>query len=119
MKSTLRETEINLISEGSRLEGRIQLDSVTRVHGTLIGEVRAPEGSTLVLAETGVIEGTIQGDTVLVDGFVRGDIAASRKIRISGSGRVIGNLRAPSVEIEFGAHFEGKALSGKLTPEPA
>ena len=104
------ESSTNIIAEGTRIEGTTTFDNVTRVHGTLVGEVRGKPGSTIVLAESSVTEGTVHGDTILVDGFVRGDISAEKKLTISGTGRVIGNIRAPSVVIEFGAHFEGRSI---------
>jgi cytoskeletal protein CcmA (bactofilin family) len=113
------ETSLNIVGENTRLEGKISLDNVSRVHGTLIGEVCAAPGSLLVLGETSVVEGTIVGDTVMIDGFVRGDIVASTKVVVSGTGRVIGNIRAPSLKIEFGAYFEGRSLMESLTSGPA
>src|SRR5690606_28692184 len=56
----VRESAINIIAEGTRLEGTVTFDQVARVHGTLSGEVRANPGSTLILAETAVVEGNIQ-----------------------------------------------------------
>jgi cytoskeletal protein CcmA (bactofilin family) len=102
------ETSINLVSEGTHIEGKIVFDQISRVHGTLAGNVLAKPGSTLILAETAVVEGNIQADTLMIDGFVRGDIVASTRVVISGSGRVIGNIRTPSLLIDFGAHFEGQ-----------
>jgi cytoskeletal protein CcmA (bactofilin family) len=108
MSLEIREAEVNLVAEGTRLEGKLRFDQVTRVHGTLVGEVHAQEGSTLILGETSVTEGVIHADTLWVDGFVRGDIVARKRVVISRTGRVIGDIRAPSLEVQFGSYFEGK-----------
>lgn len=105
---TIVETEINVIAEGTRIEGKLHFDHVSRVHGTLVGEVTASPGSTLILAESSLVKGNIQADTLLVDGFVEGDITASTKVVVSGTGRVIGNIRTHSLSIEYGGHFEGQ-----------
>jgi cytoskeletal protein CcmA (bactofilin family) len=110
----IHETAINMISEGTRLEGRFVFDQMCRVHGTLHGEVSARPGSTLILSETSLVEGTIHGDTVMVDGFVRGDIIARTRVVVSPSGRVVGNIRTPSLKLEFGAHFEGRCIMENL-----
>ena len=112
MSTTLdvRESAINVIAEGTRVEGTITFDRVARVHGTLVGEVKANPGSTLILAETAVVEGGVQADTLLIDGYVRGDVSAKTKVVISGTGRVIGNIKTPSLTIDFGAYFEGRCL---------
>jgi cytoskeletal protein CcmA (bactofilin family) len=104
---TISESAINIVSEGTRVEGTIVFDQISRVHGTLVGEVQARPGSTLILSETSVVEGNIHADTLMVDGFVRGDIRATGKVVVSGTGRVLGNIATPSLTIEFGAFFEG------------
>jgi len=104
---TVSETRINFISENSRIEGEIRLDHLTRVHGTLVGTVHCQKGSMLILGESAVVEGDIHADTLIVDGYVRGNIDATKKVSISSSGRVIGNISAPDIDIQFGAHLEG------------
>jgi cytoskeletal protein CcmA (bactofilin family) len=117
----VQETTTNLIAEGTRIEGNSTFDQVTRVHGTLIGDVRGLTGSLIILSESAVVEGTIHADTIIVDGFVRGDIIAQKKITLSGTSRVIGNIKTPSLVIEFGAHFEGNSLTdgGQAASQPA
>lgn len=106
----ISESAINIIAEGTHVEGKIVFDKISRVHGTLTGEVHAQAGSTLILAETSLVEGNISADTLVIDGFVRGNIEAKTKVIVSGSGRVVGNIKTPSLQIEFGAYFEGKSF---------
>lgn len=114
------ETLLTLVSEGTQLEGKIVFDQVARVHGILKGEVTAQPGSTLILGETSLVEGNIHADTLMIDGFVRGDIHANTRVVISGTGRVIGNIQTPSLVVDFGAHFEGKCKmeTGRPAPSP-
>lgn len=107
---SIQEVSVSVMGAGSRLEGKIHLDGVTRVHGTLAGEVTANANSTLILCETSVVEGSIRGDTVVVDGYVEGDIFAQTKVVVSRTGRVIGNISTPSLCVEFGAHFDGRCF---------
>ncbi|OFZ54285.1 MAG: hypothetical protein A2428_06820 [Bdellovibrionales bacterium RIFOXYC1_FULL_54_43] len=106
--TSITESAINFIGEGTKIEGKIAFGKISRVHGVLVGEVLAENGSTLILSETGVVEGNISADILVVDGFVHGDILARTRVVISRTGRVIGNIRAPSLAVEFGAYFEGK-----------
>jgi cytoskeletal protein CcmA (bactofilin family) len=113
MSGEIQETSINIVGEGTRVEGEIVFDQVTRVHGVLVGKIRAKEGSTLILGETAVVEGNIDADTLIVDGYVLGDVSARKRLVISRTGRVIGNIHAPNVRVEFGAYFEGRcAMEG-------
>jgi cytoskeletal protein CcmA (bactofilin family) len=121
MSATIVETEITLISENSKIEGRVLVERSARIHGTIIGELDAAAGSQVVLAETGVIEGNIRGDQLWIEGFVRGDITATTRVVISSTGRVIGNVVTPSLKMDFGGYFEGqcKAIKGDLQASPA
>lgn len=105
------ESEITLLSQGSLIKGDVTFDRMTRVHGRIEGRVKGLTGSVIVIGETASVHGEIDGDEVIVDGFVYGDISASSKVTISESGRLIGNVRAPKFEVKFGSHFEGKAVS--------
>jgi cytoskeletal protein CcmA (bactofilin family) len=107
------ESSINIVSEGTRLEGKIVFEAISRVHGELYGEISGRPGSTLILAETSMTEGNIDGDVVWIDGFVRGKVRASTRVVVSQTGRVIGEIRAPSVRIETGAHFDGSCAAGE------
>lgn len=104
----LHETSVNIIAEGTRIEGKAVFDQVSRFHGTLVGEAHAREGSTLILSESSVIEGDVFADTLRVDGYVQGNIRARTRVIVSGTGRVVGNIETPSLKLEFGAYFEGR-----------
>jgi len=119
MSTTLNESEINIISEGSRLEGRVSFQHISRVHGILHGEVSADDGSILVLCETSVVEGSIQADTLMIDGYVKGDITAKTRVVVSRTGRVLGNIKTPNLSIQFGAYFEGRCtMDSEPHPRP-
>ncbi|MFZ9594595.1 MAG: bactofilin family protein [Bdellovibrionia bacterium] len=117
----LIESTINIIAEGTRIEGKVTFENISRVHGVLIGEVHTQKNSTLVIAESAWVEGNIHADVLIVDGYVRGDILASQKVLISKTGRVIGNILAPTFIMEFGAYFEGHCRMQKLqtTEDPS
>ena len=110
-KQFLNESEINLISEGTRIEGKLDLQKVTRVHGTVVGEIHSPRGGTLIIAESGMVEGTLHVDTLLIDGCIVGNITAGNLVFINSNARVIGDIRSPAVKMEHGAYFEGKLLT--------
>ena len=109
----LSESTVNLVSEGTRLEGKVVFDRITRFHGVVTGEVQAKDGSMLILGETSVIEGDVRADTVLIDGYVAGNVFAKTKVVVSATGRVIGNIETPSLKLEFGSHFEGQCRMEK------
>jgi cytoskeletal protein CcmA (bactofilin family) len=99
---------INLITSGSRFEGTVEFTDYTRFEGYVRGMLRGGPGSELIVGENGVVEGKVEGDVIVVDGFIRGDIRALTKVVITGTGRVVGEILAPSICIEFGGYFDGK-----------
>lgn len=109
MKS-VEESDINIVSTHTKIEGKIAFDRVTRVYGSLTGEITSTPGSLLILMDTSVVEGDIDADTLVIAGYVRGNIRARTQVTLSPGGRVIGNIRAPSVKIDFGACLEGQCM---------
>jgi cytoskeletal protein CcmA (bactofilin family) len=83
------------------------------------GELQAKEGSTVILAETGVIEGTVHADTLLVYGFIRGDVVVQKRLVLGQTARVIGNIMTQSLSLEFGAYFEGSCKSSPFVEKKA
>lgn len=89
----------------------------TAVRGALSGEEDLViegrvEGSVslaghLVVAESGEVEADLDIESIAVLGRVQGDIVASRSITIERGAQVSGNVRAPRVIINDGAHFDG------------
>lgn len=103
------ESEVTLLSQGSLIKGELTFDQMTRLHGRIEGKVNGLTGSVIVVGETASVHGEIDGDEVIIDGFVHGDVRGRTKVTISESGRLIGNVKSPKFEVKFGAHFEGRA----------
>lgn len=107
------ESDLTLIGESTQLKGEVFYARFMRIHGRVEGSLRGEKGSFLVVAESATIHGDIHGDEVVIDGFVRGNIYSKNKVTISRSGRLIGNVKAPQFEVQFGAYFEGKAITNR------
>lgn len=113
--SDLRESEVSILSEGSRFDGTLELDSVARFHGHLKGTLKGSDGSLIILGETGQVEGQIEADTVWIEGFVQGKVRARTKILLAPTARVLADLESPAIEIQPGAHFDGACRMEKIS----
>lgn len=102
------EREITLVAPGIKLSGKLEVSGSCRFHGRLEGEVIASSGSEFTLGESGWIEGSLKGDLVIVQGTVRGDIKGATRVQVTSTGRVLGNIQTPSLQIDAGAHVDGK-----------
>lgn len=109
--------QINLLGETTRVEGKLVLSDHSTFHGQLQGELVGEPRSTIIIGSHGTVNGTIHGDSIIIDGFVRGDVKASSKVIISETGRLVGNVRAPNFSIHFGGYFEGKCQMIKGSPK--
>jgi cytoskeletal protein CcmA (bactofilin family) len=107
---TVNESTINVVAEGTRIEGKVTFDHISRIHGTLVGEVHSKDGSTLILSESSMVEGNVWADRLLVDGYVHGDISAKTQVIISRTGRVVGNIHTGNLKLDFGGYFEGRCV---------
>ena len=98
--------EMNLISAGTVVEGKIRSQGSVRVDGKLIGEVTASE--SIAVGVTGEIEGNVMAKNATIGGKVRGTIHASEKIVFEGKSIVRGDIRATRLIIDEGSIFDGK-----------
>ena len=104
----LKTSELTVIASDVTIDGNVQITHELHLYGKIIGELRGKEGSLLILKEGSVVEGKILADSVVIDGFVKGEIQAQQKIWITARARVIGSIQTPSLQVDPGAIFEAK-----------
>ena len=96
---------ICVLGRNIAVRGTLQGEEDLVVEGRIEGNVSL--AGHLLIAETGSVEADVEVASIEVHGEVVGDIVASRSITIERGARVAGNVRAPRVIINDGAHFEG------------
>ena len=77
------------------------------IEGACKGEMHA---KAVMVGPTGRLLGNIYAEQVVIGGEVSGTICA-RKVHVQATARVRGLIIAQVLEIEAGAHFEGKCRS--------
>jgi len=113
------------LGEGTSFKGTLTFEGTVRIDGKLEGEIFTKD--TLVVGEGAQVSASIQAGVVEIGGTVHGNITADRKVDIRASGRLYGNISAPSLVIEEGVVFEGTCTmnrggthtQGEQTPSPA
>lgn len=99
--------KMNLITNHTQIEGSVTFKDFARFDGNLKGELIGEKNTEIVISQSGVVEGKIKCERIIIDGYVKGDIVATKRIQISNTGRVSGKISAPSIQIDFGAYFDG------------
>ncbi len=104
----LKTSELTVIASDITIEGNLSVTTELHLYGKVIGELHGKEGSTIILKEGSVVEGRIIGDTVIIDGFVKGEIQSQQKVWVTRRARILGSVQTPSLQVDPGAIFEAK-----------
>ena len=88
-----------------KLVGDVRGEDDFVVHGSVEGEVHID--GVLVVERSGSVRGNVSARTVAIRGVVVGDASATETIRVDEGGSMVGDVRAPRVNIVKGAKFRG------------
>jgi len=112
------ETIDTLIGAGSILQGDLEFTGGLRVDGHIKGHVSAQDSNngTLVLSESGVIEGDVNVPHVVINGTVKGNIASTGHVELQSNANISGDIHYKAVEMELGAVLNGSLVSDASTP---
>ncbi|MFZ3071941.1 MAG: polymer-forming cytoskeletal protein [Thermodesulfobacteriota bacterium] len=102
---------IGFIGKGVQAEGKLIFDGTVRIDGRFKGEVES--NGTLVIGEDALIEATLNIDTIVVSGEIRGVINAKSRVELRGPGKVFGDIRTPTLIVGEGVIFEGNCMMVK------
>jgi cytoskeletal protein CcmA (bactofilin family) len=99
------------IPRKATIEGSIEFPGTMLIEGTILGDVQC---SSLVIAERGIVDGSIRADDVTVFGEVTGEIFANT-LTLKTACQVAGDIFHKRLALEDGCYFEGKS---RRHPEP-
>ncbi|EGK05239.1 bactofilin family protein [Dysgonomonas mossii] len=106
---------ISVISEHSVIHGSIDNAKAIRIEGMIIGDIR--QADTVLVGETGRIQGNVTTKKLIVFGHIEGDILASESVSIRSSGQITGKLMTHSLNLDHGAIYDGEIIMGPSSPE--
>ena len=106
--------ELNLIGQGTTVEGKIRTQGSVRIDGKITGEVTASE--SIAVGLTGEVEGTITAKNATVGGKVRGSLSVTEKIVFEGKSVIRGDIRAAKLVVDEGCMFDGKVSMADRAP---
>ena len=87
------------------IKGEITAEEDLLVLGTIEGSIEHDQ--TLTVHAQGTVRAAIKAREVIVEGTIEGDVFGTRRIKVCDTGRVIGNVVAPTVGVTEGAVFKG------------
>jgi cytoskeletal protein CcmA (bactofilin family) len=107
-KNDLPQTEDKVINIEAGMQGSLKFTGPVnlRLNGDFEGDLEA-KGILLIGEKADVKAKTVKGDTITIAGKVKGDIICSKRLELSASARVIGNVETPVLVIAEGAQLKG------------
>ncbi|MFT5141762.1 MAG: cytoskeletal protein CcmA (bactofilin family) [Rhodothermales bacterium] len=103
---------INLIGEGSEVEGTLRSSTDVRINGRITGDL-VVEGKVIV-ADKGVIDGTLTAKNADIAGAITGEVVVEDRLLLKSTAVVDGSIRTGRLVVEEGAKFEGSCTMGRL-----
>ena len=103
--------QINVVAEGTVLEGTLYVKEDVRVSGRIVGTVTAQK--RVVVAPEGAIDGEVVAAVADVSGSVHGDLDVAEHLILRSGARVEGSLKTGQFTVEKGAVFNGTCRMGQ------
>lgn len=104
-----------LINEGCKITGEVTGHGDFIVNGEIAGDCDI--NGTVTLADSGLWQGAVRADNVVVAGQIEGDIVATGKVEITNSARISGTVTGEAIAVAEGAVVEGvMKTTGKSEP---
>lgn len=105
-----------LIGQKAVFKGDLEFSGGLRVDGHIKGNVIAKDdtNSTVVVSESGEVEGNITVPHVIVNGTINGNIKSGGRVELQAKSRINGDVHYKAVEMELGA-----SINGNLVCEPS
>ncbi len=94
-----------IIGKGIHIKGNLSGGGDLIIEGRVEGHVSLK--NHLTIENTGKIDADIRVNRLTINGEANGNIDAGELVAISASAVVTGDIKAPKVIIEDGAHFNG------------
>jgi cytoskeletal protein CcmA (bactofilin family) len=120
-RKKLRQNVANtIIGTETRVNGDLHFTGGLHIDGMVHGNVSAdPDSeSSVSLADGAPIDGGVTVPYVLLDGIVKGDVFANKRVILGSTARVIGNVYYNLIEMAIGAEINGKLVhqpEGKIS----
>ncbi len=103
---------INIISEGTSINGDISASGDIRIDGELVGNINAK--GRLVIGPQGKVDGEINCNNIEISGYIKGKITVSELLTMKASARIEGDIIAGKLSVEPGSLFTGSCSMGDL-----
>ena len=116
-----------VIGASIHIDGDLRGEEDLLIEGEVNGTVQLKNNS-LTIGPQGKVRADVYAQSIIVDGFMEGDLYGSERVAIRKSAQVRGNVTSPRVSLEDGAKFKGaiemdpqavQSATARNSPKPA
>jgi cytoskeletal protein CcmA (bactofilin family) len=111
------DTVNTIIGEGTTLKGDVKVEGSIEVDGEFEGTIDATD--TLVVGESGKVDGDATVANAVIGGRMYGNVFASGKIELKRGSQLLGDIKTRGLVIEDGVVFQGNCQMGDVVEPPA
>ncbi len=116
LEETSFQNQTSVITQGTRIEGKVQSSDSLRIDGHIIGEVNCK--NKLVIGATGKIEGDVRAGDCNSSGTIEGNTTVAGNMNFAATAKFKGILKAANMNMELGAQCTGEMLVGPKSNTP-
>ena len=99
-----------LLSKETEIRGAVKTQNSIRVDGSVHGDLVSAK--TVTIGSTGMVEGNIVGEDIIVAGRVKGTLTARGKVVLEGTAQIEGDIHTSRLSVTEGAMFRGQSSMG-------
>jgi cytoskeletal protein CcmA (bactofilin family) len=103
---------INLIGNGTVIEGEVKASGDLRIDGTIRGSVTSR--AKVVIGSTGQVLGDVVCQNADISGLIKGKITVSEMLFLKASAKINGDIITGKLVVEVGASFTGNCNMGPM-----
>lgn len=102
----------SVISPGMKIVGDVETSGILKIEGTVQGSIRGAR--QVMLGRSGVIQGDVEAEEVILGGRVVGTVTATERVEIQSNSVIEGDVHTRSIVV-----FEGGLLNGNVRMDMA
>ena len=102
----------SVIASGLKIVGDVETSGTLKIEGTVQGSIRGAR--QVIVGRSGVIQGDIQAEEIVIGGRVVGTVTATERVEIQANSVIEGDVHTRSIVV-----FEGGLLNGNVRMDMA
>jgi cytoskeletal protein CcmA (bactofilin family) len=103
------------LDQGTSMTGELEFSGTLRIDGNFHGSIATND--CLIVGENATVHADIKAGEMEIHGQVFGSIVCARRVEVSPTGRIRGDVETPVLVIDAGAMIDGRTRMATDKPE--